>query len=191
MVRLLIGAVLSSIVLFVWGYLFWVVSPLRFGVLRTIPNEEAIIDALKKNLPETGVYLSPFAEESRFKEDREAAQKELTEKHKEGPLVQIIYRKNGVDPMSPATFASGFANMLVASLLIGLLLKLALPGLASYSSRVLFVFVAGVFAAVAIDLSTPIWFHQPWDLPLFNALYHASSWFLAGLVLGAVIRPQS
>jgi len=191
MVRLLIGAVLSSIVLFVWGFAFWVISPLRFGVLRTIPNEEAVIDALKKNLPETGVYLSPFAEESRFKEDREAAQKELAEKHKEGPLVQIIYRKNGIDPMSPVTFAAGFANMLVASLLIGLLLKLALPGLASYSSRVLFVFVAGVFAAVTIDLSTPIWFHQPWGLPLFNALYHASGWFLAGLVLGAVIRPRS
>jgi hypothetical protein len=165
------------------------VSPLRFAVLRTVPNEVA--DTLKKNLPESGVYRSPFPEKSRVEEDRDAAQKEFTEKHKEGPVVQIIYRKDGVDPMSPAMFAGGFVNMLVSSLLIGLLLKLALPGLGSYSSRVLFVFVAGVFAVVAIDLSTPIWFHHPWDLPLFNALYHASSWLLAGFVLGAVIRPRS
>src|SRR5262245_17913296 len=104
MVRLLIGAVLSSIVLFVWGFVFWTVSPLRFAVFRTVPNREVVVETLKKNLPETGVYLSPFPEESRFKEDRDAAQKEFTEKYKEGPVVQIIYRKDGVDPMSPATF---------------------------------------------------------------------------------------
>jgi hypothetical protein len=191
MVRLLVGALLASVVLFGWGFLFWEKSPLRYAVLKPVPNNETVVGVLQKNLPESGVYLSPFADESGSREDRETAEKELREKHRQGPRVEVIYRKEGIDPISSVVFGVGFAHMFLSSLLIGLLLKLALPGLPSYSSRVLFVFVAGVFSAVWVDLSTPIWFHHPWGLPLFNALYHASSWFLAGLILGAVLPPRA
>src|SRR5436305_10259303 len=102
MVRLLVGAVLASLVLFGWGFLFWVTSPLRYTVLKTIPNDEKVVSVLQENLRESGVYLSPFEDESRFNEDRKTAEKELLEKHRKGPLVEVIYRKDGVDPMSPA-----------------------------------------------------------------------------------------
>lgn len=191
MSRLLIGALLAAVVLFVWGALFWVVLPLRFAVLRPVPGDEAVVSLLKKSLPQDGVYLSPFPDEERFTADPKEAGAEFSRRQQEGPVLQITYRKDGVSPRSLAAFALGFGQVLLSSLLIGSLLTLALPGLPTYTSRVLFVFLAGVFAAVTVSLSPPIWFHQPWELPLFNALYHASGWFVAAFVLAAVVRPRS
>ncbi len=190
MLRLLIGSLLAAVVLFAWGAVFWGVSPLPFAVMRAVPNDEVVVEVLKKNLPASGVYLSPFPDEERYGADRAEAEKAFLERHRQGPLVQITYRKDGLDAQGPAVFAAGFVHMLVSSLLVGGLLMLALPGLGGYASRVLFVFLAGVFASVTVTLSTPIWFHHPWQFPLLNALYHATNWLLAGFVLGAVIRPR-
>jgi hypothetical protein len=190
MIRLVIGALLSAVVLFAWGFLFWVVSPLRNGILRPLPGDEAVIGLLEKNLPNSGVYVSPFPDENRFTADPKEAREEFLKRQRQGPRVQISYRKGGVDPMSPAVLGLAFGHFFVSSLLIGGLLLLALPGLPTYTSRMVFVFLAGVFAAVTVSLSAPVWFHQPWDLPLFNALYHASGWFVASFVLAAIIRPR-
>ena len=62
-------------VLFGWGFLFWVKSPLRYGVLKPVPNNETVVGVLQKNLPESGVYRSPFADESVSREERETADK--------------------------------------------------------------------------------------------------------------------
>jgi len=190
MIRLVLGALLSAVVLFVWGALFWVVSPLRFGVLRPLPRDEAVVGLLEQNLPHSGVFLSPFPDDDRFNADPKEAKEEFQKRQRKGPLVQISYRKGGVDPMSPAVLAFGFGHAFVSALLVGGLLLLALPALPSYASRLLFVFLAGVFAAVTVSLSPPVWLHQPWDLPLFNALYHASGWFVARFVLAAIVRPR-
>jgi hypothetical protein len=80
--------------------------------------------------------------------------------------------------------------MFVSSLLAGALLLLALPGLQSYFARVLFVTLVGVFAAVTISLSSPIWFHHSWCFALLNSVYNVGSGLVTGLVLAAVIRPK-
>jgi hypothetical protein len=191
MIRLVIGALLSAAVLFLWSILFWIVSPLRYAVLRPLPGDEAVLALLDRSLPQSGVYLSPFPDEDRFTADPKEAKEEFLKRQRQGPQVQISYLKAGVDPLSPALLGLGFGQHFLSALLIGGLLVLALPGLSTYTSRMLFVFLAGVFAAETVSLSPPVWLHQPWDLPLFNALYHASGWFVASFVLAAIIRPRN
>jgi hypothetical protein len=114
----------------------------------------------------------------------------LTKKHRDGPLVEVIYQKDGVDMNSLLVYAMGFGHFLVTSFLAAVVLLLAAPGLRAYPARVFFVFLVGVFASVAVHLSYPIWFHHPWPVHLVQAGYTASSWLLAGVVLGLVIRPR-
>ena len=87
-------------------------------------------------------------------------------------------------------FAMGFGHYFVSALLMAVLLQLASPGLGGYLPRVLFVTLAGVFAAVAITLGDPIFLHQPWKTPLYFAAFYVVSWFVAGIVLGAIVRPS-
>ena len=190
MIRLVIGAVLSTAVLFGFGGWFWMMSPYPHMMIKPLPNEEASIKVIKETLPESGVYFFPFADQATMMDPNGEASKAFVAKHEAGPFLRIFIRYEGVKLMDPMVFGMGLAHYFVASLLMGILLKLAAPGLAGYLPRVLFVTLAGVFASFAITLQQPIWFHYPWTFSLMLAAYDAVSWLLAGIVLAMVIRPS-
>jgi hypothetical protein len=159
--------------------------PFADWAMKPVPNEEAVTGALKTNLPESGVYFAPFPGQAATPEAQEAAVKRLHE----GPLVEVIYRKSGVDAMSPSYFAAGYAHLALSALLAAVLLSLAAPALRSYLARVGFAALLGCFAAFTLNLSDIIWFHHPWQFPVMMAAFNASGWLLAALVLGAIVRP--
>jgi hypothetical protein len=186
MTRVVVAALLSAVVLFLWGFVFWTVLPFSNMVLKPLPSEEAVVQALKDNVPETGVYFFPFCEECSSPE----AQEEAMKRHREGPIAQVIYRKDGVDAMSPTVFAGGFSHMFLSALLVGLLLKIASPTLPAFFARFVFVVLLGVFAAVWVCLADGIWFHHPWQFPVLQAGYNAGGWLVAALPMALVIRPR-
>jgi hypothetical protein len=191
LLRILIGSLLAAIVLMVWGAVIWVVSPVPHLLLRGVPNEDAVAKTLNEQIPESGVYLFPWwTEVEGSPEAQQAAMDTVMEKHRRGPIGQIIFRKEGLDPMQPAGFVLGFAHFFVSALIMSVLLVLALPGLHCYGSRLLFVFLAGLFAGWTVQLSDVIWFHHPPEYRLFLAGLDVTNWLLAGAVLAAVVRPR-
>jgi hypothetical protein len=76
----------------------------------------------------------------------------------------------------------------LCTLIAGILLAAAAPTLRSYIGRVFFVFLLGVFGALAFDLSYGIWFYHPWEFPILMAGFHTAGWLLAGIVMAAVIK---
>jgi hypothetical protein len=188
----LLGSLLSAIAMFLWGFVWWVALPLKFLVLKAMPEQETILDTLRALNLESGAYFIPFVDETKVTSENKAeTMKLMMEKHKTGPLVQITYRKSGMDMAYPLTMVPGFVQMFVSSLLVGVLLWMGLAGLTSYGERLLFVFIVNVFATISIDLSAPLWFHHPWGLPLYNAGFHLSCGVLSGLILAALIAPAT
>jgi hypothetical protein len=189
MVRVLVAALLAAVVLFFWGFVWWMVLPFGSSVIQPVPlplaDQEKFVAGLETLTPASGVYFFPYAGPSASPEDQEVVQK----RQREGPLVEVVYRKNGVDAMSPAYFAKGFGHMVLSALLAGTLLSLAAPALRSYPRRVAFAALLGFFGAFAFDLSSILWFNHPWQFPVMMAAFNASGWLLASLVLAAVIRP--
>src|SRR5262245_22857382 len=118
-IRLVVGALLASAALMFWGFVIWTVSPVPFVLYKSLPNGDAVVKTLKEGHAESGVYLSPWPSEPPSASDREEVDKKLNQQHKEGPLVQLIYRKDGNDPMAPEMFAAGFAHFFVSCLLVG------------------------------------------------------------------------
>jgi len=185
--RVTVGSLLAAVALFLWGWVFWGILPFSKTMVRPIPNGATVTKTLKENIPETGVYFYPIMPENATSESE---QKAFQEAHLQGPLVQLYYHKEGVDPLTPAMMGSGFLHYWVSALLLGSLLALAAPSLSCYWSRMGFVFLTGLFAAFAIDLSSAIWFHHPWDYQLFAFGFDVSNWLLAGVILAAVVKPK-
>lgn len=185
MVRIILGSVVAAIVLFGWGAVYWMHLPFAGQQIHPLPQEAAVMQLLKDNIKESGLYFSPYHDP---KDKDETKNEEMQKKHKEGPLVQVTYRRDGADMMAPMYFAKGLGQILVSTFLAAILLYMAAPSIQCYFTRAAFVFLAGLFAAAATTLSGPIWFNHPWGFPLVQAGYEVSSWLLAGIVLGAIVR---
>src|SRR5262249_33656674 len=117
MVRVIVASLLAAVVLFVWGAVWWMALPFAGWAMKPMPNEEAVVAALKTGLPDSGTYFSPYGDQNATPE-QEAA---LLERHRQGPLAQVIYIKDGVDPMAPAAFAVGFVQIVLTTLAAGVL----------------------------------------------------------------------
>ncbi len=189
-VRMLLGAVISAAVLLVWSVLFWMVLSAPGKAVRAVPDETALMQSMREAVPGAGAYYFPMPPGPGPGAERASVVEAFRRRHVHGPVGLLLINPEGSDPLSPRTYLLAFGHALLASLVAALLLRIALPVLESYLARALFVFLLGVFAAVAVQLSDPIWWRLPWSHHLHGAAYHVLTWLLGGLVLAAVVKPR-
>lgn len=181
---LILGTLLASLAVFVWGALFWA-TPLSAPALQHAPDAPAVAATLAAQLPATGTYFLPDPAAGAMDADAWAAQ------HRAGPLVTIHYRRAGAEPMSAATFALGFLQIAAAMLLVALLLRRVASALGGYGARVAFVVLLGVLGVVWSNLGQPIWYFYPWTYPLFTSLYDVVAFALGGAILARFVVPKA
>jgi hypothetical protein len=183
-VRLVIGAVVAAVAMFLWGFVFWGLLPVSKTVMRPLPNEAAVVSTLQGASLPTAVYFYPFPEGA------DADAMALTQKqYLAGPIVELRYRAEGAPMMDPTVMAKGFLHFLAATLLVGAMLGFTLPAGPGFGRRWAFVFLFGLTAAFFHDFSGPIWFFNPWDFGLLNFGYHVVGWLIGGLVLAFFLKP--
>ena len=54
--KLPLGIVLTAIVLFAFGFLYWAANPLPNKALNTVPDSDAAAAAIGEQFPDTGMY---------------------------------------------------------------------------------------------------------------------------------------
>ena len=180
MTRTLLAVVLASIVMFIWGAVFWI-SPVPYAAVSHTNDDAAAGQALLQHFPETGAYFIPGLQND---------EQSLTRLHEAGPLATIYIQRDGRPPAAGDIFLYGFVHELIAVGLMALLLTLALPTLGSFVKRWGFVVVAGMIGSVFTNVANMIWWYHPAGLHLYNMLYELIAWGLAGAVLAAMIRPR-
>jgi len=183
MSRVFSGGLLAGIVVFFWGAFAHMVLPLgKMGVHR-IPNEEPVIGAMRDTIHEPGFYFFPGKDMSgQVSESEEQA---WQSKVKQGPVGVIIIRPSGGEAMSPRQLRTELATNLVSALLAAFLLTFVRTG---YWGRVLFVTLLGVFGFLTISVPYWNWYGFPADFTVAESIDQVAGWFLAGLVLAAIVR---
>ncbi len=185
MLRAALASALAAVLMFVWGFSFWMFGPLPKKMMKPAPDEAALLYALQNALPESGVYTMPHCPNGEPTDaEKEAAMKRM----EAGPIVGIFYHKGGHGGLK--TFGMGLLHMFGAALFASVLLSLALPGLHSFGARWLFVTLLGLFASFAIHLAMPIWMMHPWEFWLGLSAQEGVAWMLAAVPLAGLIRPK-
>ncbi len=114
MIRMILGAAASAVAMFVIGFIFF--GPLglhNLAVGNLTDNQAAAVQqALAANLPATGTYFVPEAEES-------AAQ---TVMYGQGPIATVHYNTAGFAAVDAATLGIGLAFNFLIALVMGLAL---------------------------------------------------------------------
>lgn len=188
MIRIPVATLLGAIALYLWGAMSWVVLGLHDSSYQALPNEAVITPVMTAQIPEDGVYYFPGL----AADAGEDAMTEWQERHKAGPIGQLVIQREGTDPLAPSVQVRGFLNALASVFLATLLLVAAAPSLRTYVNRVAFVVGLGLIAAMTADMKYQIFFYQPSEHTTMLVIDHVAGWCCAGLVLAAIIkRPPS
>jgi len=184
MVKVFVGAIVAGIVVFMWGAVSHMATPIGQMGLRQIPGEEKVIAAIKESVREPGVYFVPYLDMNTSSDSEKTAH---AAKVKEGPTGFLVLHPDGSDGISPQNLLVELGSSVVAALIAALVLTQVRSG---YFGRVLIVTSMGVFGFASILVSYWNWYGFSTEFTTGAAIDEIVGWFLAGLVLAAIIRPD-
>jgi hypothetical protein len=189
--RVILAGVLGGIAMFVWSSVAHMATPLGGVQIKELPNEQAVLAALQQHIGNAwGLYkfpgfgLGPNATTSQ----KMAAMPQVVEKMKTGPSGLLMYHEpgHGISPTPDRLFLeflTEFSEALIAAWL------LAQTGLVAYASKVWFVVVAGLAAAITTNLPYYTWYGFPRRYTAAHVFVVVVGYLCAGLVIAWLIKP--
>jgi len=183
--KTIIAAVVGGVLLFLWGFVAHVLLPFSDQALKPVPNEAAVIEALRSNITENGVYAVPRLD---YRRASEAEQQAYADKVANGPSGLLVVRTGGVS----MDMAFTRADVRLLRVLAALVAALAVGGLAlrSYGARVGTLFAFGVVAWLSVSVSQWTWYGFSTDFLISDLVDQWGGWLLAALGMAAVLKPR-
>ena len=176
--KILLAGILGGIVMFIWTSIAHMFLPLGEAGIGEIPNESAVLAAMHSNIgQQSGLYFFP----------RPGLRPNPTRQQPAtNPSGLLAYHPPGTRFAFGKSLGIEFVTELLKSILVVFLLSRT--RIASFGGRVGFVFVAGILAAIATNVSYWNWYGFP-------AVYTASyisiqiiGFLCVGLVAALVLR---
>ncbi len=188
--KILLAGILGGIVMFVWTSIAHMFLPLGEAGISEIPNESAVLSAMQSNIGEqTGLYIFPGlgVGKNASRQEKNEAMKRMGEKMAANPSGILMYHAPG----RPSTFGKWlgieFGTELLEAILVVFLL--AQTAINSFFGRIGFVFVAGILAAIATNVSYWNWYGFPC---VYTASYMSIQviGFLCVGIVAALVLPK-
>jgi hypothetical protein len=190
--KIILAGILGGIIMFAWKFVGHDLLPLGHTGVHEIPNEAAVLDAMKSNIGDGhGLYIFPgtgFGDNATSEQEKQAM-KELPQKMAANPSGVLIYHPPG------RTFSFGkllgieFATDLAQAILV--IFLLAQTDIRGFGGRVGFVLVAGILAAITTNISYWNWYGFSTRYTAAYMLIEVIGFFLIGLIAAAMVRPRA
>ena len=182
--RIVLAGIAGGVAMFMWTFVSHVVTPLGETGIRQIPNEAAVVSAIKPNIGEPGMYFFPGMDMRNATPEQRA---EWEAKYKAGPRGMLIYNPAGETPMSPIQLVTELASNILACICAAFVISL-LAG--SFLNRVLVAGVMGFIGWLSIDASNWIWYGFPASYIVAEGIDQVIGWLVAGAAIAAIVRPR-
>jgi len=183
--RIFLAGLLGGIAMFTWVYISWTVLPVGSVGLRKLPDETAVLQALQKHIAEnSGIYLFPAL---RLQPDPN--HKDLAEKIARGPSGILMYNAAGSRSLVISRWLLDFLTELAQALLAVFLLSQT--RLTTFGSRLAFVLLVGLLAAIATNVGYWNWYGFPWDYTLASMFVQVVGFLWVGLVAAFLLKNRT
>jgi hypothetical protein len=190
--RVLVAGILGGIAMFIWSFIAHDLLPLGEIGIRQFQDEGPMLDAMKTNLGDAGgLYHFPgfHAGPNATRQERAEAMKRAMEKAATGPSGILLYHPT-------RQFAFGkllgveFATELIEALIVVFLL--AQTNIGSFFGRVIFVFFAGVLAAIATNIPYWNWYGFPKRYTVAYMFIQVVGFLIVGIVAALALgKPKA
>jgi hypothetical protein len=187
--RVLLAGILGGIAMFVWASLAHIVLPLGQTGIQEIPNEGSVLTAMQSSLgAKSGFYMfpgmalgpNPTREQQRF------AMEHYGEKLAANPSGLLVYHPPGAKALRPGQLITEFLTEVIEALIVVFLL--AQTRLTSFGSRVGFVTLAGVLAAITTNISYWNWYGFPGSYTAAYMSIEIVGYVIIGMVAALILR---
>jgi hypothetical protein len=185
--RAFLAAILGGIAMFIWSFIAHDLLPLGEIGMREFKNEAPMLDALKTNLGDAGLYHFPghTAGPNATRQEKSEAMKRAMEKAASGPSGLLIYH-----PSREFTFGKllgiEFATELLEAILVVFLLTQT--KIESFGGRVGFVLLAGILAAITTNIPYWNWYGFPSNYTAAYMSIEIISFLCLGLVAALLLK---
>ncbi len=178
--KVIIGGIIGAIIAFAWSFVSWVVLPWHNATMNAFTNDQMVSSTILQNAPKDGVYVSPHycTEGECTQAEREAMGK--------APFIFVQINRKGMDPSMAWPYVFSFLTQFVGAALICALLRVTTLG---YGGRLVFVTTIGLIVGVLGYVPDWSWFGSGFEFTLVMVADLIVTWFLAGLVLAAYVKP--
>ncbi|HEY2569290.1 MAG TPA: hypothetical protein VGI25_08220 [Candidatus Udaeobacter sp.] len=185
--KILLAGILSGIAMFIWTTIAHLALPLGEAGIREIPNESAVLDAMKSNIgDQRGLYIFPGmgVGKNATRQERSEAMKQVAAKAASSPSGVLMYhptRPFNIGKLMGVEFATELVEAILAVFL------LAQTSIVSFAARVGFVSVIGILAAIATNVSYWNWYGFPGVYVASYMLITVIGFLCVGIVAGLVM----
>ena len=190
MKKLLIGSLVGAIILFIWGFFAWALSPLHLHTYSYSPVQDSVLRVLAEGNVETGAYVFPMADNRNAKafdgDYQKESQRVMTENSGK-PMATVYYLKEGYQ-MGGLTMLRGFLFNFLAVLAASIILVPAFTTLNTFFGRWWLTLVIGLLLNAAGPLLHYNWMGAPWPFTVDMVLDNFLNWGITGLWLAWYFR---
>ncbi len=181
--KTLIGGIVGGLVVFIWGAISHMVLPIGTAGIQSLPNEDAVIGAMRSSIAQPGMYMFPWLDMKGH--PSEADQKAWEERLRTGPTGILVYDADGSEPLSARQLVTELVSNILGALVAGCFLS-KIGG--AYWRRVGTVATLGLFAWISIEISYWNWYGFPAAYTMAQAVDQVVGWGLAGLVIAKFVK---
>jgi hypothetical protein len=181
--RVWLAGFLGAIGMFVWASIAHIVLPLGTVGISEIPNEAPVLAAMQASIGSTsGLYFFPGmgVPPNASRDAQRAALQNYDQKLAALPSGLLIYHPPGMKALTPGQLLTEFLTELVESLIVVWLL--AQTRLNSFVSRVAFVTIAGIMAAITTNIPYWNWYGFPTNYITVYMFTQIFAYFVVGLI---------
>lgn len=189
MVRKLLAGILGGLAFFAWSSIAHVVTGFGATGVQEIPNEQAVLAALKANIPADGFYFFPGygLPATASQSEKMAAMRAKADAHYNGPGGILIYHPvQSLDLKPGQLLTEAGTNILQVLLAVFLLGQTSVAG---FAARWRFVTVAGILAAISTNVSYWTFYGFPGNYTVAYMCIIAMGFVFAGLIVAAMVKP--
>jgi hypothetical protein len=178
--------------MFLWSSLAHVVLPLGETGVQEIPNESAVLRAMQTAIGSApGLYLFPGigAGPNATRQQKNAAMQQYQTKLDSNPSGLLIYHPPGAKALTGGQLVTEFLTELAEAFLAVFLLSRT--RLSSFGSRVGFVVLAGIMAAITTNVPYWNWYGFPTGYTLAYMSVEVVGFLVVGIVAALVLRKRA
>jgi hypothetical protein len=181
MKKTIIGVIVTTLVLFVWGFLFWgqVLHSVPYESWKQSSDDVQAQQMLKQTFPETGTYYVPGI--AHLPQDR-------FDMIASGPVAMIHINHADDIPTQVESMIQGFLLNLLLVTLMAVMFRVA--GAKEFRDFARLSVAVAAVAVVMIDFGHIVWWGEAANWVIWQAVYDFSGLLIAGHLLGAFMKTE-